>query len=401
VKGISGLWIFWLLSRGVMLLLVVKPHLIYSGLAPVGDVGHYRHWGNEIWHGSFPSTHDKLWQYPPLAGVVMVAPRLVPGLSYLHAFMLLAAIMDAVILTLFIRRGDRMTGAWTWNVGLILLGATAFLRYDLFVTCTAVLAILWLPKERVFGVFAAVGAMLKVWPVLLLLGMPRDRRLVNSAIAFVVTAVVVLAGGLTLKHQLSFVTNQSNRGMEIEALAVTPWQIARLVGVKVSRPVYRYGAYQFTGSTMNLIGMLCLLATVAGFVLIAYMSWRRRPQGWTPALCADVGLTATMVFVAISRVLSPQYMIWLVGMSAACMAFKGSRQGLTVALILAATAVSQVLYPFNFDQLVRGDTFPILLVVVRNILLMAATVTSIVAIWPRRSVEASAEPEPTLSPANG
>lgn len=372
---------FWLLSRAACVALVQWPRLV-PGLSahalqvPVSDVRLYGKWSRMIaLHGAFP-VHDPKWQYPPLAGLVMVAPRALAFLTYVHAFIVLALLMDLLVLVLLLRRADTRGGPWVWTVGLVLLGPTVFLRYDLFVTVPAVAALLALPRERVFGALAAVGAMLKVWPGLLLLGLPRDRRLVNAVLAAAGTAVAVLVGGTFIgRGQLSFLGGQSNRGMELEAVAVTPVEASRLFDHGVTLQA-RYGSVEFISPAMDTIATCCLAATLIGLAVVAFLAWRRSPAAWTPAFACDVALAATMVSIVTSRVLSPQYLIWVIGIGAACLAFEGSRQRPTIALILVASLLSQAIFPFAFDGLLKGHHFITAVLVVRNLLLVAATVTA-------------------------
>ena len=54
--------------------------------------------------------------------------------------------------------------------GLALLGPIVYARYDIMVTAVAVAALLAARATRGGGVLAAAGALLKVWPLLLLVG---------------------------------------------------------------------------------------------------------------------------------------------------------------------------------------------------------------------------------------
>ncbi len=376
---------FWLVSRATVIFLIERPRFIpalHAITVSPGDVEFYKGWSTIVGHGAYPA-HDLRWQYPPLAALVMAAPRLLSFMSYQHAFEVLALLVDLIGVILLLRKGERRAGAWVWNLGLPLLGTIVYLRYDLFVTLPAVAALLMLPRERLFGGLAAVGAMLKVWPVLLLLSLPRDRRLVSGVIAFAGTAVALLLGSRLIGHnELSFLHGQSNRGMEVEAVAVAPWQLGRAFGLNV-KVRYAYGCLQFASPYMNAVATLCMAATLIGFALVAFLAWRRRPATWSPAFACDLALTITMVSITTSRVLSPQYLIWAIGLAAACMAFKGSQQRLSVALILIAALLTQAVFPFAFDGFLRGHTFISFVLVTRNMLLLVATVSAIKSLWRR------------------
>ncbi|MFI6317098.1 glycosyltransferase 87 family protein [Nonomuraea sp. NPDC050556] len=367
MRGTVGLWATWLISRA---LLVLVP----AGARHTGhDVQVYAAWSKIILRTGFPV--DPRWQYPPLAAPIMVAPRLIPFLGYAEAFVLLALAADLAVMALLLRRGARPVGAWTWTVGLFLLGTVVHLRYDLFVTAFAVAALLALPRKGLFGALAGVGAMLKVWPVLLLLGLGRDRGSLKAVLAFAAVVAAVLVGGwLYDPGQLGFLGGQRDRGLEIEAVAVTPWQVARLFGHE-TKIVHEYGCAQFAIPGAWTLGLVCQLATLLGLALVAYLSWRR-DSGTCPA---DVALAATLVCIVTSRVLSPQYLIWVVGLGAVAMTYHRTRQGPVVVMILIAAALTQLVFPIGWDGLQPRDpdALAVLALTARNLLLLAATITAV------------------------
>ena len=89
-----------------------------------------------------------------------------------------------------------------------------------------------------------------------------------------------------------------------------------------------------------------------------------------------MALAANLIVIVTSRVVSPQYMIWLIGFVALLMVWRVREQYLACWLVLAATALTQVEYPFNFSSLIHYSVFPVILVCVRNVLLVAATVAA-------------------------
>jgi hypothetical protein len=88
-----------------------------------------------------------------------------------------------------------------------------------------------------------------------------------------------------------------------------------------------------------------------------------------------------LLFTTTSRVISPQYMIWLVGLAAACLAFRTSRMVLPALLVLAATGVTLLEFPVWFSHVVASDPLGVLLLAVRNGLLVAAALTACRRLW--------------------
>jgi hypothetical protein len=78
-------------------------------------------------------------------------------------------------------------------------------------------------------------------------------------------------------------------------------------------------------------------------------------------------------------------MVWLVGLGAVCALNFGPRgdsvMRLPVVLVLAATGLSAVEFPYWFDDLIRADRGAVLLVTVRNLLLVSAALIGAARLW--------------------
>jgi Glycosyltransferase family 87 len=382
-RGIIALWAGWAASRGLyvaVLLKLVPVHLLLKG--SVGDVRLYQHWAALIASGSFP-TGDPRWQYPPLAAVVMLTPRL-SGEDYLTTFVTMMVLVDALILVLLLRRGGRLTGAWVWVAGTFLLGPFCYARYDIVVTLATVAALLALPRMRAFGALTAVGAMLKVWPALFLLGLPRDRRRPRAIVAFVVTAGGCLLAAAELgRGELSFLGGQQDRGLQTESVAATPFHVARLLGWTGVIPRNRFGSSELVGTGVPTAVRACLVLTIVAFAIIAIIVWRRPAQDWDPVFACDVALAVTLAAIVTSRVLSPQYLIWLFGVGAVCLTVGATRQRPAIAAILVAALLSHAEYPLLWKSIEKAHAIGVSVLATRNLVLVVAAALAIAALRSR------------------
>ncbi len=100
-----------------------------------------------------------------------------------------------------------------------------------------------------------------------------------------------------------------------------------------------------------------------------------------------------LLFTVTSRVISPQYMVWLLGLSAVCLTSRHTTQRPVAALIVAATAVSSVVYPGLYEEVTRSTWTGCLLMLVRNGLLATAAALSFTRLW-RSGLPATKRPEP-------
>ncbi|MFI6941075.1 glycosyltransferase 87 family protein [Streptomyces sp. NPDC050418] len=373
----------WLPTRALLLLWVFK---VFTAPGPdvTGDVEViYQSWFEILRTGTFP-LDDVTWQYPPAAALAVLSPALLPFLAYTSAFFVLAFLTDAVVLGLLRyaagRPGKSAAGAWVWVAGVPLLGPTAYARYDLFVTAVAVTALLAGARHaRVQGALVAFGALLKVWPALLLVGTPRGRATRRAWTTALATALALtVAFTVTMPGALAFLTFQRERGTEVESLGALPFHVARHFGWP-GRMQLNYGSVEFLGPYVPLVSTLAQALSVLalGWLVV----WRLRARVCAPSTPADAAFTAVLLFTATSRVISPQYLLWLVGLAAVCLVFRTSRMRRPALLALAATAVTFMEFPVWFSHIAASDPWGITLLAVRNGLLAAATLSAARRLW--------------------
>ncbi|WP_246458615.1 glycosyltransferase 87 family protein [Streptomyces himalayensis] len=373
--------------------------LLHDEWGPLGGGGvsrevhkHYFRWYVTLTHGGFP-VDDPMWQYPPGAGPVLLSPALLspswlspalPSLTYFEAFVALTLAADALVAMALVRVGKRpgrsLHGAVFWIAGLPLLLHIPLVRYDVQATALGVFALLALSRStRACGAFAAAGALVKVWPALTLLGTPRGRTTREAWTAAAVSAgALLLVLSLAFEHPLSFLRQQGKRGVQIESLGGTALALARRAGWP-GKVRYQFGAMEFTGPYVSTVAALSLLLTAAAFCLL--LLWRLCARRWTEATPYDAALCAVLLFTVTSRVISPQYMIWLLGLAAVCLTSRHTTQRPVAALLAAAAGVSALAYPVLYTQITGGTWTGCLVMLVRNGLLIAAAVLSFRRLW--------------------
>ncbi|MEV0226716.1 glycosyltransferase family 87 protein [Streptomyces sp. NPDC050704] len=388
----------WLTTRALMLSLLAWDDRVPLDIGGVGREVHvlYARWYGVLVHGTFPSD-DRLWQYPPGAGPVLLSPGLLPGLTYFQAFVALTLATDALVTVVLTRAGTRtgrsLRGAALWTAALPLLLHIPLARYDVQVTALAVISLLTFSRSpRACGAFAALGALVKVWPALVLIGTPRGRTTRQAWTSAAVTAgALLLALAALFRDPFGFLRQQSGRGVQIESLGGTFLSFAHHAGWP-GRVRYRYGAMEFTGPYVTTIAAASLALTVAAFG--ALLLWRLRARHWTPATPYDAALSAVLLFTVTSRVISPQYLVWLLGLAAVCLTSRHTTQRPVAVLIAVAAAASALAYPVLYEDVMDCTWTGSLLMLVRNGLLVAAAALSFRRLWTAGIRPARREPSP-------
>lgn len=349
--GVRRLWIWigvWLVSRA----LIVWEIGFWVARHPwLQDVVNYERWAFFLTgHGEFPGGNG--WQYPPGAGLLMLVPRLVP-VGYGEAWVGLMLVVDLVgflLLARLARRTGREAGVWIWLLGVPLLGVLPWLRFDLVPTVIAIGALLVIHRRPGwFGALAGLGAAIKVWPVLLLLGEWDRRRLLRGALeAVAVIGTVLLVSTIAFGNATHFLSSGGGRGLQEEAVATIPWQVGKIFGDPYSRAV-RFGAWQVVSPGAATVGALLKLLTFAALVGAAAWWWRRgkeiragRGALAEDSVSRDFVFAVVLAVVVTSPVLSPQYMVWLLGLAAVVLSAGPTRLGRPAWIVVGATALSAV-----------------------------------------------------------
>jgi len=403
-----GRWwvlLVWALTRLVLVAgsLKVGPFAAPGGLDySVAEV--YHPWFEVLRTGVFPA-HDVSWQYPPGAAGLMLWPALVPFTDYGHAFILLCALCDAAVMGLlwFAARGGArsrsLDGCWMWTLGLPLLWTTPWNRFDIMVTALAVAALLaasWrglrggpLRADALFGVLVGLGVLVKVWPVLLLLGTARGRRSrVSWAAAGLTVALGAALFAATMPGAFGFLTAQRDRGIEFESLPALPFQLARHLGWSGRVGVHE-GSTEFLGPWVRPVSYAG--EALSAVAMCWLLGWRARADRTAPWVLPDAAFTAVLLFVVTSRVLSPQYLVWLVGLAAVCLLHRATSQRPAALLVLLSCPFTMAVFPFMGRALVHGSIPAAVLLTLRDLLLLAAALLAAQRLY-RATVIRAAEP---------
>ncbi|MEY4137027.1 MAG: hypothetical protein RL205_1155 [Actinomycetota bacterium] len=354
------------------------------------DVRLYSTWTILLTDRQFP-VGDAYWQYPPGAGVLFALSRFA-GPDPVFGFVVLAFLADLALVLLLINAGrkdtgiGRLNGAWAWVIGGLAVGPVLVARFDIFPTVFAVAAVLFATRPVRSGVMAAIGALLKVWPILMLAVISR-RQLPKAVVAALATAIVgVLAINAWASGGISFLGEQSSRGLQIESVGSLPYMIAGALGFE-QNVVLRYGAYEFVMPGVGLIGLAITAVGLLLFATIAVLRLAGRLEQTPPG---DIALALILIAVATSRVFSPQYDIWIVGLGAACIADPRTRLRKVVVALIVMSAVTSIIFPWAYGSLMETAPYAVALQVIRIALLVGCTVVAVTSVaFTRRHVNAN------------
>ncbi|HTJ67705.1 MAG TPA: glycosyltransferase family 87 protein [Actinospica sp.] len=400
----------WFVTRALLYLVATEHFLGKYGKESVGDVSIYLKWAqNSLYYGQIP--HDTEWQYPPLLAPILVFPQWLShtiGIHYLTGFTAMTFLADCVITTMLVwtaTRRDTWSGPWYWILGVPLLGPIVYGRYDVFPALCVVVALALLGRglpavladgsrgrqlnnrRWVAGVLIGFGAAIKIWPGLAVFGMPRTKRgwqTIATIVASVIGSIATMS--LFFSGTLNFISNQGNRGIEIESVWGIPFVLGKRLHLEhVITTKVVYGSYQVTADGNGMIKYVISLAyyaalasMVCGFGLMLYWWWRKT---WRPAVMADATFVGTLIMIVTSRVISPQYLIWLLAVAGFCLLYKDTTQRRSSLLVLICLPLTQYEFPFAFQELLHAHVVVTLVVCLRDLLLVLATYFGFRDLW--------------------
>jgi Glycosyltransferase family 87 len=355
-------WILvWVITRAVI---VVQIGFWQPGGAEYEDVNTYAGWSDHI-AGTHTMPPEDTWQYPPGAALLFLVPRLMP-LDFKPSFVVLMLIIDLIgfwLMTVLARREGKDTGVWIWLLAMPLLFAMPILRFDIVPTVIGIAALVVLHRRPTwFGVLAGLGATIKVWPAFVLFGEWDRRRLLRSVIAAGVTVgAIFLVAWIAFGDQTGFLHHQKDRGLQLEAVATSPWEMRHVIDETPTPVVPRFGTNEVDLAAAGPIAKALEVAAVLVLLAAAWWWWRRdrairngRDDLADEALARDFVFTIVLLFLVTSRVLSPQFMIWMVGLSGVVLTAGRTRLARPAWIVIAAVVLTAGLYQTSLNLVMRN-----------------------------------------------
>lgn len=352
----------WLATRA----LIVSQVGFWNDVGGVNleDVAIYDGWVRHLETvGQMPA--EESWQYPPGAAYLMLLVALTPvafGDSFV-ATMLVVDLLGLVLIASLAGAERRDTGIWVWLLAMPLLSKLSVLRFDLVPTVVAMAALVVIHRRpTLFGALAGLGAAIKVWPAVLLLAEWDRRRLARAAIAaLAVVLAAFLVAAIAYGDQSGFLDGQSSRGLQAESVGSTPWHLREAVDGEPPFVVARFGTSEIDSGPADAIAIalelltLLVLAAAAGWWLLRERAIRSgRADLRDAAVSRDFVFAVVLALVVANKVLSPQFMIWLVGLAAVVLTAGTPRLARPAWTVLAATALTWGVFDSSFSLVLRN-----------------------------------------------
>jgi hypothetical protein len=354
------------------------------------DTPVYQEYGEAIAAGEVPYRDFEL-EYPPAALPVFWLPTLGPEEHYATIFELLmlacaAGALGFVLLALSALGappGRLLAAAVAVGVFPLALGTVVLTRFDLWpaALAAAALAALLAGRSRLALGVLALAVAAKIYPLVLLppalLFLWRRRGSGEAAICLgvfvgVLALVVAPFAAVAPEGLLDSLDRQLGRPLQIESLGASFLLAGKQLGLYEPTVVSTHGSQNLAG---GLPDALATAQTVLQAVALLAV-WALAARGpLTPARLAAASAASVVAFVAFGKVLSPQFLIWLVPL----VPLVAGRVGVSAAAFLGAALVTTHLwFPRGYWDMVALE-WEGWLVLARNLVLVALAVVLVVA----------------------
>lgn len=357
------------------------------------DTPIYQRYGDAIVDAGAVPYRDFSLEYPPGALPAFIVPSLAPADDYRTVFELLMAACGAAMVVLVVwtlaavgaGRTRLFSAAAFAGLAPLALGPVVLTRFDLWpaMLTAGVLAALVTGRHRLGLGLLGLAAAAKVYPLVLLplaLVYVARRRGIREAGVCLAVLVGVLAVVLVPFAILSpdglvdSFERQTGRPLQIETLGASILLAAHQLGWYAPKVVDSFGSQNLAGGLPDALATvetaLQILAVIGVWVLFTTTRGRREEL-----LAASAA--AVTAFVSLGKVLSPQFLIWLVPL----VPLVAGGYGLAASsLLLVALVLTHLWFPSSYWDLVDLEGAPTWLLVARNAALLALLVVLVVAI---------------------
>lgn len=354
------------------------------------DVRLYREAGEALLNGSLP-YRDFFIEYPPASLLAFVIPALLTGsaggfAAIFAAEMALFLVASLVLVALAARESGHgwLAPALVFAAAALLLYPVATARYDPLATLTLAAAVWAAAASRPLIGYAslALGAAAKLVPVLAVPALAATawngrgerpnlkalaRRAAPGVALFAGTVGAIFGAALAIGGR-DFVESfayHSERGLQLESV----WTSALMLLGRVEDISFEFGAFDVSGPGSGLGSALSLPVTLALLGISALVMYREHRAGrLTRADLPRFAAAFMLAFMIASKVLSPQYMLWLLPLLP--LAANGVFGAGVAAVFLAACWTTTRIYPAYYGQLMDLEPGAISLLAGRNLLLI-------------------------------
>jgi hypothetical protein len=330
--------------------------------------------------GDLPYRDQRI-EYPPLSVPVLIAPAYFDDSTqgFVDGFMWEMLAFDLAIILLIALalpgEGIRVLSALgVYTVGLVALsgvvldrsmidyGPLALDRFDLVPALFVLAAVLARDRGRsaTWSGLLSIGVAIKAFPLFLYPALLRGEKnlrrvIVAGAIPLLACAAAVIVMGDEFGSAISYHTE---RTLQVESLGASVFEVAHVLGASGVSTGVGHGGFEISASAATAARWVSVVVGAAGYLWLVWAGWRSKATNF------ELVAALLAVLVVFAPVLSPQFLLWLLPVSAC--AYGLGRQNLVLLAAIVLTQIELQHYD-GVDALTGNFVWPL---AVRNLLLI-------------------------------
>lgn len=354
-----------------------------------------------------PAQSLYLSLYPPLSLGVLIPPRLLaadlPGFAFFLALEMSIVASAGLLMVSKMNGGGRfatLAGAGPTYATFVLLGAFVLpSTFDILPGVLTLAALAATTQQRGFvaGGLLGLATALKLYAVVLLpalllwyafAGVRRQAAMCFAGFAIAIGLGIALYGPMSPASLADLARSLAGRGLQIESVGGSFLGLAAILGF-VARPGVIYaGSFDLTGGgaagALNILAVMAPVVLLVSIAAVAVGLRRRSGQEEASLVGLVVAVTGLLLgLLIVSKVFSPQYMLWLVPVVPF---LAGPKR----AMLVAAMALTAAIFPLLYDGVLQLQLVPICLLVLRNLLLIVLWFWVVTDLLGRRAARGTA-----------
>jgi hypothetical protein len=344
-----------------------------------------------ILHGELPYVTIAA-EYPPLTYLFYFIPALFfrSLVSYYAAYMVELLLFDLLAVWLIVKISTRLgistAGSMVIHAMLIVaVGPIIVASYDIIPAVMTLVALYFFLEERNnwAWTFAGLGFMTKIFPAVIVpffviyLWRRKEYKQIFYGVAILIALVAALSIPwlvLNMKGYSIVLIYELQRGLHSETIYGSILLLGKVLGVGKLGGIYNYGSWNLTSPLADILAQLSFYVTIALLLFGYFQYWRNSREKETTSDAANIlKFSAVSIFLLIvsGKVLSMQYLVWLIPL----LPFVRGRWQISVIAAFAVAGIfSQFIYPYNYQLFENFSPPVIILMLFRNILLVACAV---------------------------
>ena len=245
---------------------------------------------------------------------------------------------------------------------LIDYGPLALDRFDLVPTLFVLAAVLARDRRRsaTWSGLLSIGVAIKAFPLFLYPALLRGERnlrrvIVAGAIPLLLCAAAVIVMGDEFGSAISYHTE---RTLQVESLGASVFEVAHVLGASGVSTGVGHGGFEISASGATAARWVSVVIGAAGYLWLVSAGWRSKATNF------ELVAALLAVLVVFAPVLSPQFLLWLLPVSACAYGLR--RENVVLLLAIVFTQIELQHYD-GVDALTGSFVWPL---AVRNLLLL-------------------------------